>query len=106
MNEKEKEIEAKYLLREVEKEEKLKSTIYKPCYEYYLGNSVLSWIARVILLGTLILWLFCKFSYLDISSLVFITFGIAEIAFLETARQRERFNAFLELNEINKKEKI
>lgn len=89
---------AKVLLHEVQKEMKLRETVHKPALRYYFGTGTLTAVSCVAVLGWL-LWVVSKW---QAPPWAFVIFGIAIVALLEIGRQRERFNALLELMEIEK----
>ena len=83
-------------LKELAKRERLKAIISQPAYQYYLKGGILGILAGAAGIA-FILWLLVKDR---VPAWGFMAIALAFIAFIETGRQRERLNAFIELREI------
>ena len=97
------EVIGRIALIQYERKEKLRRKITDPAYKYYFRgvrrtlSSIIFILISVALLGQ---------SFRDISFPITILFLVLFVAFSEIARQRERFNALVDLIEIEKEENI
>jgi hypothetical protein len=89
---------AELALRDLEKREHLMEIIHQPGFQYYTGGSLLG-AASALASGALFTWLFLRE---NVPGWGFVLFMISAIGFLEATRQRSRFNALLELHELEK----
>ena len=89
---------AEVALKELEKEMHLRRVVTEPAYAYYFGGGIISVVCGIFCVCWTI-WFLIKD---HASAWVFVAFVYAMIGFLESTRQRERFNALVELMEIEK----
>ena len=92
---------AEVAIKAINKEMQLRKTISEPAYEYYCRGGILGFIAGVLVI--------CLFIWLLIQNVLpawgFVLFALAITGNLESARQRDRFNALVDLMEIEKNKK-
>jgi hypothetical protein len=91
---------AELALLDLKKRERLLEIIHQPGFQYYIGGNLLG-AASALASGTLFTWLILRE---NVPGWGFVLFIISAIGFLEATRQRRRFHALLELNELEKAE--
>ncbi len=100
------EVIAEIALRDLEKRERLNRVMRRPAYQYYLGGflegSILGKITAFAGLTVPVLW----FARLDIPGWGVGMFMCTIVSLSETIRQRERFDAFLELADLENQKAI
>ncbi len=89
---------AELALRDLKKRERLMEIIHQPGFQYYTGGSLLG-AASALASATLFTWLFLRE---NVPGWGLVLFFISAVGFLEATRQRCRFNALLELHELEK----
>lgn len=89
---------AELALRELRKRERLMEIIHQPGFRYYTGGSLLG-ATSALAFGTLVAWMFLRE---NVPGWGFLLFIISAVGCLEATRQRCRFNALLELHELEK----
>ncbi|MDD5706229.1 MAG: hypothetical protein PHR35_09905 [Kiritimatiellae bacterium] len=85
-------------LKALEKEMRLRRTVTEPAYAYYCRGGIVGVISDILAMGWVV-WMLIED---NIPAWGRILFGLAIIGLLESARQRKRFNALVELMEIEK----
>ena len=83
----------------LEREMCLRRPVTEPAYLYYFGGGIVRVIIKIFLITIGFFWMFNNY---DISGLEFLILTLAMIGVFETARQRERLNALVELMKIEK----
>ena len=94
------EVIGKVALRDLKKRERLMQIIQQPGYQYYMGGNVLRLVFALAFV-TYLTW----FRMLEnVPGWGFLISIVALCGFLEATRQRGRFNAFIELHELEANE--
>jgi hypothetical protein len=91
---------AELALRELARKEKLREIVTQPGYRYYFGRGIIGLFAGIISAVLLVMMIARD----NISAWGYVVGFFSISAFLEATRQRGRFNALIELREIEKKE--
>ena len=87
-------------LQELAKREKLQAIIRQPAYQYYFQGGIIGVLAGLCGVAFLI-WLLLKHT---IPAWGFMVIGLAFIALLESMRNRDRLDALVKLQEIEKED--
>jgi len=91
---------AEVVLRDLKKRERLMQIVHQSGFEYYTGGRILG-LATTLLSVAILTWLLLRE---NIPGWGFMVCFVALIGSAEATRQRDRFNALLELNELEKQE--
>ena len=89
---------AEVALKELEKKMHLRRVVTEPAYAYYFGGGIISVVCGIFCVCCTTWFLIKDYA----SAWELVVFAYAMIGFVESTRQRERFNALVELMEIEK----